>query len=335
MTAICGAFVGVVAIFLGRPGANACSADVTDRTGVFVVTNLVVGRILAPGSGNTTVGRTGIAVITNDRNTGFADPGLTDVVLGARISVVTRGTGGRFENTAFLWIARVGRTGIAVVTHQGPIPDTRTVLARIGHSAWVVVVTSHRIPGIYASTFGNALIIGTEAGVITHDGTASHTNAFVTGIAGGTQITVITRQPVCKLSNATDFRVATIGCTKDSVIANLGSTGRASAIQTQIVQSASIAVIARNIGQNRVHTSAWREANIIGTNIAIITQQWRCTSAFTLGRAFVSGRTNVSVVATPGFGQKNASALGLASIGRTTVVVIALHRGATATSSLG
>lgn len=216
-------------------------------------------------------------------------PSLANQILPADGVVLHRGC-----DTASGRVAGVAGAGVAIIAGQRPRAGAGVVLAHISRRASVAVVANRHVGLAHATGDDVARIVGAEVAIVTVHAAASTTSPAGAKLIRGTGITIIAGQFI-RLVDAPYPGLATVVSAGVPITAypprpRLALTGGAG-----IALCADLAIVARDLVGLEA-TASFREADIVGTQIAIIAGE--APGADALAQvAVVRGGANIIVVA--------------------------------------
>ena len=152
---VIGAGIIIVTVRWLGAGAVTQTADVHGRTGIAVVTSVLVEGIEATRGRVTGICGARILVITESLSGSQACSVGTDVTDCTGVSIVARNAVGGVDASA-AGIADIIRTGVGVITIQSVGAGARAVHTRITGSTHVSIAAGERIWGVYAPGCGVA-----------------------------------------------------------------------------------------------------------------------------------------------------------------------------------
>jgi hypothetical protein len=318
VTGIGGARVTVVTILDALAQTRTATARIRRRTQVLIIAGRRVGDVDAPHLLITGIVCTDVAVIAIDLAGGQALPVRADVPRGAGVEV---GAGYRVAGVlaAFIGIAGIVGTGVAVVAGQGPGTGTLALVTDVYGSARVAIVAGPRHGGIDTPRILIAAVLRAHSAVVTGQFACASTEPLGTHIPGGAGIEVIAGDGI-ELVKTPLFRVTPVVGAFVTVLAVQDTFAETLPARAEIFGRTGIVVIAGNdvVGEDAAGLGI---TNVVGAKVIVIAYDGNSSGANALGTHICLG-TCVQVVARQGIVAIEATGIGIAGVGGADVVVV-------------
>jgi hypothetical protein len=261
---------------------------------------------------------THILVPTRQDVAGNTAPVFARVVGRAHTAIFARKCVGS-GNTSRLRVTAIVRARVVVPAKKAPRPDARTIRARILHRTRVVIVTRHLVDRMHATLLRFTGIARAKIGVIAHKRLTSLARTAHTTVYRGADITIVALA-VVGIKDAVSAFAGFIRAWV-AIVARKRRPARALAVLAGVVDGAGIAVIA-DPHSILITAPTTRQAAVDGARVAIVTRQRTRPDAGTFDARIGRGAV-VLIIAIGLIGRKDAPKIGVASIVRARVSVLA------------
>jgi len=303
--------VTIVAVRRRATHTRPAAAGVVGGAGVAVIARgRVVGAYAAAGGVAAVVGAD-VAVVAVRGRAAHACPAAARVAGGAGVVVVARSivVG---VHAAGGGVAAVVGAEVAIVAVGRRAAHARPTAARVAGRTGVAVITRGGVVGVHAAGGGVAAVVGTDIAIVAVRRRAAHARPAAARVVSGTGVAVIARGRIVRVHAAGGGVAAVVG-TDVAIVAGRRRAAHARPAAASVVGGAGITVVARDVVVD-VHATSLRIANVVGTDIAVVTVGRRAPDTRPIG-AGVAGGAGVAVAA-------RGRIVGVrAASGRVTVVV--------------